>query len=261
MHVGIVGAGPAGVSAAVFLKRCGIEISVFEKESVGGLIANAWRVENVPIISPCSGEEIARSLKMSLNEFSINVLYEEVVEVFNRRVLTRSKEYLFDKIIVASGTLPRRILRFEVSSNVVYEYRHLPADIESLAVFGAGDAALDGALKAFENGVRSVHIFSRSGKIKAIKRLRDLAMNSPIVFHFSEPILDVIQGEKLILTTHKAVYEFDALLICIGRVPNVLFVKERTSDIYVVGDAHGSHRQMSIAIGQAIETAMNILGG
>lgn len=66
------------------------------------------------------------------------------------------REYFFGKIILVSGTLPKRILEFEASNNVVYEYRHLPRHIESLAIFGAGDAAFDGALKALENEAQSV---------------------------------------------------------------------------------------------------------
>lgn len=70
MRVGIVGAGPTGVSVAVFSS---VEVLIFEKEAVGGLITNAWRVENVPIMLVSSREKIAERLKRSLEEFSIEV--------------------------------------------------------------------------------------------------------------------------------------------------------------------------------------------
>ncbi|MGJ8455740.1 NAD(P)/FAD-dependent oxidoreductase [Pseudothermotoga sp. U03pept] len=260
MHVGIVGAGPAGVSAAVFLKRCGARVTIFEKNSVGGLITNAWRIENVPFMTACGGEKVAERLKQALHEHSIDFHHEKVATVCDHRIVTNQREYFFDKIIVASGTLPKRLLNLEVSNNVVCEYRYLPRTIESLAILGAGDAAFDGALKAFENGIKSVHIFNRTDKIKAVKRLRDLVERSNVVYHPVEPIVGAIQSDKLVLRTSKSEYAFDALLICIGRIPNLSFVREGDS-IHIVGDARGCHRQMSIAVGQAIETAMKILEG
>jgi len=258
MHVGIVGAGPAGVSAAVFLKRCGVRVTIFEKSSVGGLITNAWRIENIPFMTACRGEKVAERLKQALHEHSIDLHHEEVLTVCGNKIVTNQREYSFDKIIVASGTIPKKVLELEVSKNVVYEYKYLPRTVESLAILGAGDAAFDGALKAFEDGVKSIHIFNRTDKIKAVKRLRDLVEQSNVVYHPQEAIFSAIQSDKLILRTSKSEYTFDALLICIGRIPNVSFVT-KSDTIHIVGDARGCYRQMSIAVGQAIEAAMKIL--
>ena len=49
MHdVAIIGGGPAGVAASIFLKRAGFDIVMFEKNEVGGLLLNAYLVENYP---------------------------------------------------------------------------------------------------------------------------------------------------------------------------------------------------------------------
>lgn len=257
MRFGIVGAGPAGITAAVFLSRYGFHVTVFEKDAVGGLIVNAWRVENFPVFYPLSGEALVKILQDRLFSTSAEVIFEEVVEVEDRFVKTRSNLYQFDKVIVASGTVPVRLTEFEVDPSVVYEYRFLPRKLNSLAIYGAGDVAFDGALKAKERGVRFVHLFNRTRKIKALPRLVEYAKSWGIIYHEEEPIAHVENGLKIF--TNKAKYDFDALLICVGRKPNTDLVKGSSKSVYVVGDAHGGFRQMSIAMGKAVETAMQII--
>lgn len=259
MRVAVVGAGPAGVAAAIFLKRYGVQVDLFERDRVGGLITNAWRIENIPFIDPCPGEKIIELLQESLRKFSIETIHEEVLEVRDKRLRTKSFEREYDKIIVASGTVPKRITDFEICEEVVYEFRHLPKGINSLAIYGAGDAAFDGALKAIEKGVKNVHIFNKSRVIKALPRLVELVKSSPIVYHENEPMIEVKHERNLIVVTNRGSYRFDAILICIGRSPNVGFVTERTQNVHIVGDAAGGFRQMSIAVGQAVEVCIRMV--
>ncbi len=262
MRVGIVGAGPAGVTAAVFLSRYGVEVTVFEKEEVGGLIVNAWRIENLPVLSPCSGEDLVKVLKERLEESGSRLIHEEVLSVHERSVRTVSATYDFDGVIVATGTKPKRIEEFEVNQNVVYEFKRLPRGIKSLAIYGAGDVAFDGALKAKHVGISEVHIFSRSDRMKAVPRLVQLASDLGVRCHQAEPIRAVEGfGGRVKLFTDVGSYDFDALLICIGRVPNVPVITKPSQRVHVVGDASGSFRQLAIAMGQAVDACMKILQG
>ncbi|KAF2958011.1 hypothetical protein AS159_06385 [Thermotoga sp. Ku-13t] len=262
MRVGVVGAGPAGVTAAVFLSRYGVEVTIFEKEEVGGLIVNAWRIENLPVFSPCSGEDLAKVLKERLEESRSKLICEEVLSIQGRSVKTVSATYDFDSVIIATGTKPKRIEEFEVNQNVVYEFKRLPRRIKSLAIYGAGDVAFDGALKAKHTGVSEVHIFSRSDRIKAVPRLVRLASHLGVRYHRAEPIQAVEDlGGRVRLFTKAGSYDFDALLICIGRVPNVPAIVKPSREVHVVGDASGSFRQLAIAMGQAVDACMKILQG
>lgn len=257
MRVGVVGAGPAGITAAVFLCRYNFQVTIFEKDTIGGLIVNAWRVENFPVFYPLPGEAVVEILKNRLLSSTVKVIFEEVVEVQGTVAKTNSNSYEFDKLIVASGTIPVRLTQFEVDPNVVYEYRLLPESLTSLAIYGAGDVAFDSALKAKEKGVPFIHLFNRTRKIRALPRLVECAKSSGIIYHEGEPIEKVESGLKIF--TNKAEYDFDALLICVGRKPNTDFIKTSSKDLYIVGDARGGFRQMSIAIGNAVETAMRII--
>lgn len=262
MRVGIVGAGPAGVTAAVFLSRYDVEVIVFEKEEVGGLIANAWRIENLPVFSPCSGEDLVKVLKERLEESGSKLIREEVLGIQEKSVRTASATYDFDSVIVATGTRPKRIEDFEVNQNVVYEFKRLPRGIKSLAIYGAGDVAFDGALKAKHTGVSEVHIFSRSDRVKAVPRLVKLASHLGVCYHRAEPIQAVEDlAGRVRLFTNAGSYDFDALLICIGRVPNVPVITKPSQEVHVIGDASGSFRQLAIAMGQAIDVCMKILQG
>lgn len=262
MRVGIVGAGPAGVTAAVFLSRYGIDVTIFEKEEIGGLIANAWRIENLPILSPCSGEELIAVLRKRLEESRVKVVYEEVLSAEDGVLKTKSNSYSFDKLIVATGTKPKRIEDFELNRSVVYEFKRLPRGIGRLAIYGAGDAAFDGALKAKEVGIKEVHVFNRTDRIRAVPKLVQLALSSGVKYHPSEPIRKVEDRHgDLQLYTDVGCYQFEALLLCLGRVPNLPVLRGETKDLYVVGDASGNFRQLAIAMGHALEVCMKIVHG
>ncbi|PLV58726.1 NAD(P)/FAD-dependent oxidoreductase [Thermotoga sp. KOL6] len=258
MRVGIVGAGPAGVASAVFLRRYNVDVVVFEKERVGGLLYNAYLVENFPVFKPLPGKEICHILKERLINSGAILSRDEVIKVKGRMVFTRDESFTFDYVIVASGTLPKRIPDFEVSERVAYEFSKLP-DFEKLAIYGAGDIAFDGALNALIKN-KEVHVFNRSNRIRAVPLLvKRTEKFAKFFYHENCPIFKVkaeIDGVKLF--TKCGTYLFNALLICIGRIPNVSFI-EKSENTFVVGDARGGFRQTSIAMGSAVEAAMEIL--
>jgi len=258
VRVGIVGAGPAGVAAAVFLRRYNVHVTVFEKNRVGGLLRNAHLVENIPVLPPASGEEICKTLEKRLFESGAELIWEEVVKVENEKILTEREIHSFDYVIVASGTIPRRIPEFEVSEKVVYEFIDLP-EFEKLAIYGAGDAAFDSALNALVRG-KEVHLFNRGSRIRALPLLVERAKKyEKFYYHERCPILKVEEESKMVkLKTEHGVFTFDALLLSVGRLPNTSFVEPGERN-FIVGDARGGFRQVSIAMGSAIETAMEIL--
>lgn len=258
MQVGIIGAGPAGISAAVFLKRYGIDVALFEKKRIGGLINNAWRVENIPFFQPLPGKKIVENMKSYLELYNVNIIFEEVKEVYDKRIITEKDMYYFDYIIVASGTVPNRIEELE-GERVYYEFLDLPEKIESLAIYGAGDVAFDGAIQA-KILRKNVHIFNRSNRIKALSRLVNIASSLGVIYHESEPI-QVVQNKEnyVIIHTKKSVYKFDALLLATGRKVDLSFLK--TDKVFLIGDvAHPNFRQASIAMGDGIKIAMKIIG-
>jgi thioredoxin reductase len=105
----VVGAGPAGIAAAIYLKRAGIDPLVFERDEVGGLLRNAHSVENYPgFPDGVSGQELVELLKRQLVRWRIDVRMEEVHKISREGdvfiVVSESGEVFAKSVIVATGT-------------------------------------------------------------------------------------------------------------------------------------------------------------
>jgi len=106
----VVGGGPAGIACAVQLKRSGIPVKIIERKRAGGLVWNAWRIENYPgFPEGISGEELAERLERHLEEWDIPVLQEEVKRIEpGFRIFTNRNTHETEFVVVASGTIPRK---------------------------------------------------------------------------------------------------------------------------------------------------------
>lgn len=259
MNVAVIGGGPAGVACASLLKRYNVDVTIYEKRSIGGLIENAWCVENFPLVEPSSGVELARKLRRLVEFSGINVIFDEIIRVESSKLIGKKDLYNADIIVLATGTVPKRIPDFEVSNRVVYEYRDLPKDVKNLAIYGGGDVAFDSAINAALSGIKTT-VFVRNNSIKAVQKLVEKAYKLEIEIKLNSPIdyvNDTADGIELNVCRENLI--FDALLICIGREVNLPIV-ENTEDFYVIGDAaHIDFRQSSIAIGDGIKCAMEIV--
>ena len=78
----IIGGGPAGASCAVQLKRYGIDALLIEKDSIGGLLNNAWRLDNYPgYPDGISGLDLAGKIEQHLKRFEVRYQRSEVRSV------------------------------------------------------------------------------------------------------------------------------------------------------------------------------------
>ena len=77
----IVGAGPAGLTAAIFAARAGKKVLVFEAKTFGGQIVNATSVVNYPAIKEISGSDYAYQLYEQATSFGVKIKFEKVIEL------------------------------------------------------------------------------------------------------------------------------------------------------------------------------------
>ena len=87
----IVGGGPAGLTAAIYARRAGKSVLLLEKESFGGQIASAPKVENFPGLPAVSGAELADRLYGQAESLGARIELEEVLEIRDgtpKRVVT-----------------------------------------------------------------------------------------------------------------------------------------------------------------------------
>ena len=114
----IIGAGPAGLSAAIYVQRAGKHAVCLEALTVGGQIVNTPEVENYPGIKKTSGFEFSMGLYEQATELGAEVEYEKAVKVEKSgaeassgfKVLTESgKEYEAKTVILATGAKNRHL--------------------------------------------------------------------------------------------------------------------------------------------------------
>ena len=126
----IIGAGPAGLTTAIQLKRYGIHPLLFEGEKVGGLLRNANLVENYPgFPKGVSGNKLVHLFTRQAENLHIDVTHEQVLELAYDQDLfqarTAQNVYLSRVAVIATGTKPCRIndlaIPEDLTGRVFYE--------------------------------------------------------------------------------------------------------------------------------------------
>lgn len=110
----IVGAGIAGMTAAIYAERAGKSVLLLENGAYGGQIVNAERIENWPGEIEISGADLSEKIYHQVNNLSVEFLYEkvlnvEVLEGGGFLVKTDEAEHRCGAMIIATGTEPRRL--------------------------------------------------------------------------------------------------------------------------------------------------------
>lgn len=176
----IVGAGPAGLSAAVYGLRAGKSVLLLEKESYGGQIINTPEIENYPGIKKISGYEFAENLYQQAVDLGAKLVYEAVTAIETegdtKKVLTAENVYLCKTIILATGARHRKlgVAREEEFAGKGVSYCATCDGMffkgKDVAVAGGGNTALQDAL--FLSGYcKKVYLIHRREEFRGEKRL------------------------------------------------------------------------------------------
>lgn len=276
----IIGAGPAGISCAIQLKRYGLNPLIIEKDSVGGLLRNANLVENYLGFSGISGIDLIKNFEKQLDYNDVKVTYDFVNQVkFLDDVFTlttNKTKYRTKYLIIASGTIAKKldnnIIDKNAESLVFSEVFHLlDKKDKNIAIIGAGDAAFDYAINLSSDN--HVTVFNKGINIKSLpllfERFKKIDNLEYINNHSLLSAKKVDNKLKLIFESEgvEIVKNFDYLLTAIGRVSNRSFLDKTIDDnlekltnqgkLYFIGDVkNGLFRQTSIATGDGIRAAM-----
>lgn len=281
--IAIIGAGPAGIAAAVQLLRYGYDVTVFEKYKIGGLIRNANLIENLPgFPNGISGIKYAQLIEKQLMNYSFELIREEVIslkyQADNFIIHTKNRKFNFDIVLAASGTNHvEHNLPIDEHPLIKYEIEDvLNISEKRILIIGSGDAAFDYALNLSRRN--AVTIFNRSDKRKCLDLLYSRAMNNESIKYSDNTYISHVLPEDKILNityiTKKensesiAAEHFNYLIYAIGRHPNNAFIDideiqfdelTRKKRLFLIGDIkNGIYRQTSISIADGVRAAMEI---
>jgi len=280
----IIGAGPAGLAAAIQLQRFGITPLVLEAAEVGGLLRNANLVENYPgFPGGITGLDLIARFKRQAESLNVTIVADSVTNLewgggaFTIR--TASSEYHAALVVVASGTVPRQFSGFEIPAaardKIFYEaYPLLNVSGQKIVIVGAGDAAFDYALNLSKNN--TVTILNRGKTTRCLPLLQQRSQLSPRIryLHSTEIFrVKITPRGWLNLGCSSPEGEFycdsNYLIGAIGRIPKIDFLSDRLKNqvrdleadgrLYFIGDVkNGIFRQTSIAVGDGVKAAMQI---
>ena len=108
----IIGMGPAGMNAALYAKRSGLNVLILEKSIPGGLINITNKVENYLGNGTSTGKELVEKMLEHIKNFDIEYKRESVSEIINEEkikiVKTNKSEYKAKALILASGRVPKK---------------------------------------------------------------------------------------------------------------------------------------------------------
>ncbi|MCU0607307.1 MAG: NAD(P)/FAD-dependent oxidoreductase [Candidatus Edwardsbacteria bacterium] len=272
----VIGAGPAGLGAALQAARAGRDALVLEKERVGGRLNLARAVGNFPwpAAGQTSGAAIVRGLRRQARRSGVRISPEECrwIDRTGRWFIVRTAAaaYRCRAVVVATGVrpLPPAVpLDPAVARLVHYRWNDIPMRRGGrVAVIGAGEVAFDQACSLAERGA-AVTVLCRGARPRAYAGLVSLARSLGVRLMLDRPVsrIETSRIPGVTLVTPRGRTRADAVLVAIGGEPSLpaLTAAARRMlghGLYIAGDAAGGRRQAAIAFGDGVDKAMMAAG-
>ncbi len=275
----IIGAGPAGLTSALYALRANKKVLVLEAKSYGGQIINASNIENYPGIPSISGFDFATNLYNQVKDLGGEIIYERVTDISkDKQVITSKNTYQAKAIIIATGVSKSHL-------NLTNEESFTGKGISycatcdgnffkgrDVAVVGGGNTALEDALY-LSNLANTVYLIHRRNSFRGeAKYVEELKNKSNVKFILDSEIsslngVDKLESITINTQNQKQDITIAGLFIAIGQKPhNEIFtnvvdldnngyiisldgVHTKTKGIYVAGDARVKElRQLTTAV-------------
>jgi len=293
-EVVIIGAGPAGLAAAVYTGRALMKTTVLERLVVGGQIVEAYDVDNYPgFADGISGAELVDRMVAHATKFGVEIVNSPANDVLleggMKRVPTDNGEYVAPIVIAASGAYHRKLDvpgERELAGKGVSYCATCDGPFfrgKKVAVVGGGDAALTESvfLTRFASEVVLIHRRSQfRGRAGHVKEAQE---NKKIRF-ILDTVVTRVNGEahvegvtvRQVKTNAESRLDCDAVFVFVGHEPNTGYLMHILPDVaggiipvdfnmetdvkgvYAVGDVRrGSYRQVGTAVGEGITAAMH----
>ena len=291
-ELAIIGAGPAGYSAAIYAARAGVKALLLDKGLGGGLAAISPNIENYLGFESISGMDLVEKMKKHASKYSEMNFGEEVEDIKKQKngfkIKTDKQEYNVKAVLLCTGT----------------EYRKLGAPGEkelqgkgvsycatcdgfffknkTVAVVGGGNSALIESIYLKQIGCKEVYVIHRRDQLRAEKSYQDEANNKGVKIIFNTHVESINGKDKVdflelhdVNTDKKSKLTVDGVFISIGEIPQnnlaqklgikldkggfVIVDKQGRTNVkgvYAAGDITGGLRQVVTAAAEGAIAAL-----
>ena len=282
----IIGAGPAGMTAALYAARSNLKVALLERGIYGGQMNNTAEIENYPGYARISGPELAEKMFEPLENLGVEHLFGQVEKIEDhgdyKKIITEDEVFETKTVILASGANHRHL---GVPGEEEYNSRGVSYCAvcdgaffrdEDLLVVGGGDSAVEEAI-FLTRFAKSVTIVHRRDQLRAQKLLQERAFANEKISFIWDSVVKEIKGDDRRVTS--VVFEnvktgqisesdFGGVFVYVGLDPVNDFVKDlgicdeagwivtdqhmKTSiaGIYAIGDVRQKDlRQITTAVG------------
>lgn len=288
----VLGAGPAGLTAAIYTARARFKTLVITGPMVGGQIALTYQIDNYPGFAGGTGPDLVGIMRKQAEGFGAELLEDSATKVdLSRRpfkVYVGNAEYTGRTVIIATGS-SNRMLGLESEERLMGRGVFICATCDAVlyegkkvAVIGGGDSAVQEALD-LANFASEVFVIHRRDKLTACKCLVDRANeNDKIKYVWNTEVQEIlgetrVEGVRLRnrASGEEWTLECDGVLLAIGWDPNTsLFrgqleldekgyivseneVETSVEGVYVAGDLNDRrYRQVVTACGSGCKAAL-----
>ncbi|MCX5695277.1 MAG: thioredoxin-disulfide reductase [Candidatus Omnitrophica bacterium] len=239
----IIGAGPAGLTAALYAGRFKLDTLIFEKMSAGGQILLSPTIENYPgFPEGISTFSLVDKFKKQVEDLGLRIEEKEVVEIIPEdkfyQVKTTDGIFQTKAIVIASGACSKRL-------DVKGENEFIGRGVsycgtcdgplfknKDIVVVGAGDRAVEDAI-FLASYAKSIHLVHRRSEFRAAKILVERLKGNPKVRFVLDSVVEEITGSnkvnavkvKNIKTLEESVINCDGVFIFVGIIPETGFTK------------------------------------
>ncbi|WP_342601936.1 thioredoxin-disulfide reductase [Peribacillus sp. FSL E2-0159] len=233
----IVGAGPAGMTAAVYTSRANLNTLLIERGIPGGQMANTQDVENYPGFAHVLGPDLSNKMFEHAKKFGAVYEYGDIKEIVDegrlKKVVTTNKEFYAKSVIIASGADHKKLGvpgenelgGLGVSYCAICDGAFFKG--RELVVVGGGDSAVEEAMY-LTRVASKVTIIHRRDQLRAQKILQERAFsNEKIEFIWNKEVTSINEGNGKVNTVtlkdtktgEQSQFPADGVFIYVGTLP------------------------------------------
>ena len=292
-NVIIIGCGPAGLSAAIYLARADLKPLVFAGSPPGGQLTLTSEVENYPGFESILGSELIEKMRNQAKKFGAKIIDENVLKIdltkSTHKIFITGKEYESRSIIIATGA---KALWLNIPSETRLRGKGVSACAtcdgfffreKTVAVVGGGDTALEEAL-TLTKFAKKVYIIHRRDFFRASKIMQERVLKNEKIEIIWNSTVDEILGEKKVegikikdLKLGEKNLLVDGVFVAIGHKPDTdlfkghveldekgyikILERRKTSvkGVYAAGDcADPYYRQAITSAGTGVEASLEV---